>query len=205
MNCHEFWNRTSAPLSPPDEAGAAHLCECQACAAAFHGQRAVVDGLRQVAAGWKDLEAPPRVEARLLAAFRGQAGLGARGSSRWWLPVATWAGAAAAMAGLALFLVHDREPRPPQRTRVEAVQLADAAALLDPAYEGFADDSGFIPLPNAESTAGEDLNMVRVEVPRSAMIALGYTVSAERAAELVEAEVILGPDGLARAVRFADE
>ena len=37
------------------------------------------------------------------------------------------------------------------------------------------------------------------------MIELGFAVSAERAAERVEAEVMLGPDGLARAVRFLDE
>jgi hypothetical protein len=37
------------------------------------------------------------------------------------------------------------------------------------------------------------------------MIALGYTVEAERAQEKVEAEVVLGSDGLARAVRFLEE
>jgi hypothetical protein len=37
------------------------------------------------------------------------------------------------------------------------------------------------------------------------MIALGYPVAADRGAELVEADVVLGSDGLARAVRFLDE
>jgi len=37
------------------------------------------------------------------------------------------------------------------------------------------------------------------------MIELGFAVSAERASEPVEAEVVLGADGLARAVRFLDE
>jgi len=61
-------------------------------------------------------------------------------------------------------------------------------------------------LPNAARIApNEDVNLVRVEVPRSAMIGLGFEVSAERAAEPVEAEVVLGSDGLARAVRFLDE
>jgi hypothetical protein len=36
------------------------------------------------------------------------------------------------------------------------------------------------------------------------MIALGLEVSPERASEMVEADVMLGPDGLARAVRFVD-
>ena len=39
------------------------------------------------------------------------------------------------------------------------------------------------------------MNLVRVEVPRSAMIALGLDVSADRAEELVEADVMLGSNG----------
>ena len=50
----------------------------------------------------------------------------------------------------------------------------------------------------------DDVNLVRVEVPRSAMIALGLDVSADRAEELVEADVMLGSNGIARAVRFLD-
>ena len=46
---------------------------------------------------------------------------------------------------------------------------------------------------------------MRVEVPRSTMMALGIAVSADRAGEPVQAEVMLGSDGLARAVRFLDE
>jgi hypothetical protein len=49
------------------------------------------------------------------------------------------------------------------------------------------------------------VNVVRVEMPRSAMLALGLEVSPERASELVAADVMLGPDGLARAVKFLDE
>ena len=60
-------------------------------------------------------------------------------------------------------------------------------------------------MPNAARIEpNEDLNLVRVEVPRSAMIALGYAVSEDRASEPVEAEVVLGADGLARAVRFLE-
>jgi hypothetical protein len=37
------------------------------------------------------------------------------------------------------------------------------------------------------------------------MIALGYSVAADRASERVRADVLMGSDGLARAVRFLDE
>jgi hypothetical protein len=68
------------------------------------------------------------------------------------------------------------------------------------------DSDGFIPLPNSAGVAadGDEVNLVRMEVPRSAMIALGLDVSADRAEELVEADVMLGSNGIARAVRFLD-
>jgi hypothetical protein len=37
------------------------------------------------------------------------------------------------------------------------------------------------------------------------MIALGYPVAADQGEEMVQADVVLGSDGLARAVRFLDE
>jgi hypothetical protein len=37
------------------------------------------------------------------------------------------------------------------------------------------------------------------------MIAMGYAVTADRADERVQADVVLGSDGLARAVRFVNE
>jgi len=36
------------------------------------------------------------------------------------------------------------------------------------------------------------------------MLVVGYDVNPERVSEPVQAEVMLGPDGLARAVRFMD-
>jgi len=42
-------------------------------------------------------------------------------------------------------------------------------------------------------------------VPRSAMLAVGLTVSADQGSELVEADVKMGSNGLARAVRFLNE
>ena len=110
----------------------------------------------------------------------------------------TWAAAFAAMFALGAFLVRVRQPeaaRPPVHRAIEL-------ALVEPQT----DYDGFIPLPNSAGVAadGDDVNLVRMEVPRSAMIALGLDVSADRAEELVEADVMLGSNGMARAVRFLD-
>jgi anti-sigma factor RsiW len=195
MNCQEFWN-TIPELG--DLEGNTHLSECPACAARMSRHRELEAGFRAVAAGFRRVEAPPRVEARLRAAFRRQTGGENRATTRRWIPVVTWAAAFAAMFALAAFLVRDRQPeavRPP-------VQRAVELAMLQPQ----ADSDGFIPLPNSVGLAADedDVNLVRVEVPRSAMIALGLDVSADRAEELVEADVMLGSNGIARAVRFLD-
>jgi Glu-tRNA(Gln) amidotransferase subunit E-like FAD-binding protein len=148
------------------------------------------------------------VESRLTAAFLGQAGLAVRRpAARWWVPVATWAAAAAAVVALAMFLARDRQVVPAHRTTSNRVQLAavEPPADLETLGDSSDADGDFIPMPNAARIEpNEDLNLVRVEVPRSAMIALGYAVSEDRASESVEAEVVLGPDGLARAVRFLE-
>jgi hypothetical protein len=209
MNCQEFWN-TMPELACDRVVGHfEHLHECSACAALLNRQRALASGLRLVAAELRRVEAPARVEARLTAAFLGQAGLAPRRPvSRWWVPVATWASAAAVIA-LALFLARGRQPapEPAHRTAPGNVQLAAVEPPPDVEVPGesFGADTDFIPLPNAARIEpNEDLNLVRLEVPRSAMIALGFAVSEDRASESVEAEVVLGADGLARAVRFLE-
>lgn len=52
-------------------------------------------------------------------------------------------------------------------------------------------------LPQTESG-----QVVRVKVPRSIMVSLGVTTNAENTGKLVNAEVIVGDDGAARAIRF---
>lgn len=50
--------------------------------------------------------------------------------------------------------------------------------------------------------ATESGQIVRVKVPRSMMVSLGVTTNAENTNELVNAEVVVGDDGAARAIRF---
>jgi anti-sigma factor RsiW len=196
MNCQEFWN-TIPELG--DCEGSRHLLECPACAARMSRHRELEAGFRAVAAGFRRVEAPPRVEARLRSAFRRQTGMASCAPSRRWMPVATWAAAVAALFALAAFLLV--RPRQPEAAR-PPVQRTIELAMLQPQ----ADSDGFIPLPNAAGVAADedDVNLVRVEMPRSAMIALGLDVSADRAEELVEADVMLGSNGMASAVRFLD-
>jgi len=198
MNCQEFWN-TMPELGDADRR---HLDDCAACAARMARERELAEGLRAMAASDQRIAAPARVEARLTAAFRAQNGLPARSRGRFgWAPALQWAAAAAAVIAIGLFMVRVRQPeaKPPAAARGVEMAMTWSAAGSQ------ADDDGFIPLPNAAKLADtEDVNVVRVEMPRSAMMAVGIEVSPERAEELVQADVMLGPDGLARAVRFLD-
>jgi hypothetical protein len=215
MNCQRFWE-TMPELARETPAGEAreHMEHCPSCGVLLERHRALAAGLARMAAESRAIAPPPRLEAKLLASYRAQAGVRARSHRNWWVPLATWSAAAAASVTLALFLAHGRQPtaktapspvshrRPPARLELASLPVAPDLDLMEPSMGA---EAQFIPLPDAEEfDADDEMDVVRVEVPRSAMAALGYTVSAERASERVEADVAIGPDGLARAVRFVD-
>jgi len=61
----------------------------------------------------------------------------------------------------------------------------------------------FFPLMEGDDLDGlESGQVVRVKLPGSALIAVGLPIDAEMASAPVKADVVLGPDGLARAIRF---
>jgi hypothetical protein len=215
MNCQEFWDTTpELSRKPPMGEAGEHWERCPDCAALLERHREIAAGLGRIAAAARPVEAPPRLEARLLAAYRAHTGLKTRTPRHWWAPLAAWSAAAAAMVALALVLVHDRQPsattdpntaphrRAPVRMELAVLPASPDLDLIEPSM---ASEAEFIPLPNAEEfDAADDMDVVRLEVPRSAMAALGFVVSAARASEPVEAEVAIGSDGLARAVRFVE-
>jgi hypothetical protein len=79
MNCQEFESRMDtlargalADARTLTEASA-HEESCGTCAARLEDERALSGGLRALASGMKDAEAPARVETALVAAFRARA------------------------------------------------------------------------------------------------------------------------------------
>jgi hypothetical protein len=61
----------------------------------------------------------------------------------------------------------------------------------------------FIPLlQGGQFAPAEGGHLVRVEMPRSALASFGLPVNAEAAGGRVKADVLLGEDGIARAIRF---
>jgi cytoskeletal protein RodZ len=63
--------------------------------------------------------------------------------------------------------------------------------------------TSFIPLAGGRSFAPtESLQLMRVELPRSALVSFGLPMNVERADQRIKADVLVGNDGVARAIRF---
>ena len=81
--------------------------------------------------------------------------------------------------------------------------MAAVAHAVDPVAEE--DSDGFYPLREAEALpAVENAMVVRVQLPVSSLQLMGVPVGDERADVNVQAELLLGQDGLARGVRLVE-
>ena len=284
MNCQEFQSRIDtlargalADARTLTEASA-HEESCAVCAARLADERALSTGLRALASGMKNVEAPPRVEAALLAAFRTRTVFeSTEDASRadvlanvvplvplvparqWsWVKTAAVASLAAA-ASLALFVLvqpnfnqsvmiepppgaineqktpevakasqpvirdeespsdggeaaspapvtpEDRPARTPFAPRVRATNASYGGArplAARPAADSPTQEIATEFIPLGQYTQSEEVHLVRVELPRSALASFGLPVNAEAAGGRVKADVLLGEDGTARAIRF---
>jgi hypothetical protein len=201
MNCAEFWNQMPE-LASGDNAEHGHGKECPECARLLERQRRLASGLRTMASDMYAVAAPPRVEANLIEAFRREmAPARPRAIRVRWMPAFSWTAAAAVAIAMGVWVAAPRRHAAIPATHHNAASVVELASLA----EDGADDDGFIPLPNAERVGpNDDVHVVRMELTRSAMLVVGLDVSPDRVSEPVQAEVMLGPDGMARAVRFVD-
>jgi hypothetical protein len=159
----------------------------------------IVDLLRAVD---RSIEVPPPDplrEATLLAAFDESGHMAARtdrrpafGSVRRWIPIAAPLALAAAVTWL---WVKTAVPPAPLRSQ----PLTSAVATPPPDLNEFVMWPGAAALPPLESG-----QLVRVELPASALPSLGLFPPAS-ADIVVRADVVVGQDGLARAVRLVRE
>lgn len=259
MNCHDLeavagdLARDHLMDAAQREKALAHAASCSCCASRLADERALAEGLRFVTNAANE-EAPARVEAALLEAFRQQhaalpAPAPARTARRQWLYAAAGVAAIALIVTL-LALAASRtrgsqqpaprkaanpsptvpdEPGPstPQRQalpgaekRVFTANATEHGRKSADRNRGVgrskppADDlnkpaadaeiaTDFIPLMNRETLAQMDGGQVmRVELPRSALMSFGLPMDMERASERIKADVVVGNDGLARAIRF---
>jgi hypothetical protein len=90
-----------------------------------------------------------------------------------------------------------QSPAQPSIAHSVAQPPAPAASSTDEA------DSGFYPLPEAEGLPPiESATVIRVEMPVASLQLMGLAVNDDSAADSVQADILLGQDGLARGVRL---
>jgi len=192
----EHARQTAGPARGPQaEELHRHLSACAACAARWEQQQSLTlafDKARQAA---HDRMPSNGRRAELMQKFAA--------SHRPRSTVArTWLAAAAALLlAVALgYVVLERESAPAGKRTFVAAQAPAAAgqAALDAVSN---DDDGFVPVPDAPPLdSGEFVSVVRTELQAPALARMGIYVDAGYGPE-VPAEVVVGEDGLPRAVR----
>jgi hypothetical protein len=199
-----------------------HAEDCAYCRARLAAARLLSLKLGALAKNDENLQAPTRVEASLLEAFRERTH---RRSRVWWS--LGWAGAAAALA-IAAWLLSEHPWRSSESTaglKIQAVAPDVRPHSISPAatvkgsneaaethargerprpvrHRSPVDEAGeFIALSSPSYPVGDGM-VVRVELPRSAPALVGLPISDGNVSGTVTADVVLGQDGMARAIRF---
>lgn len=155
-------------------------------------ERELLQDLRELAVDGP-CDAPLEVKQRLLKEFRKRS---ARRRRVAWLPVS---GLGAIAATLLILL---SIPRHHDRVAVNA-----STVQADMSGSVAADsDSDFYPLPAAEGLPpAENATVIRVQVPIESLQMMGLDINADPSyTGAVQADILLGEDGVARAVRFVE-
>jgi hypothetical protein len=253
MNCQEFdaivldLVRGNLKLTAARRDGMAHASHCRWCVARLADERILSAGLKSWAESSRRSQAPDRLEAALLAAFRAQALLRVHSRAIESRPAKLkWAAASILilLAGTLAFLGDGgvRGPSAPfssAAVKVSASPVATAARIeskserrpvkktVQPRSAGqkkslIAQRAGarvsansveeltsrFIPLPyGSDLNLWEDgppakIHLIRMRLPRSALLTTGLPMNEERANEPILADVLFTEDGLARGIRF---
>jgi hypothetical protein len=232
MNCTEFENvvadiaRGELMDAAARRDGLTHAMGCERCGRRLANEQALSGLFAVVAAEDAGRTTPAAVEEALLSAFREREFVGRPRKRAWWLGTA-----AAAVAALLVFSVTLRKPQEPQIVKVPTVLPGPAmepTKIIAPVYRETQRRplrtlraerrrplvskprtdpldrevvTDFIPVVYDPEPV-EHGRMVRVRLPRSALASFGLPMNEQRTEETIQADVVLGEDGLARAVRF---
>ena len=177
----------------------AHARGCLRCALRLEDERAVSGALGALRERTALAEAPVRIEWTLRRALRDADGAVAGRGRRGFVHAVEIALVAAAAALAAVVLIPRGVAPAHETARPAAAPVASTAPAASTAAE-----SEFVSLGYGEDLRELDsLQVVQVEMPRTALAALGWPGLDLQGAPLT-AEVIVGHDGVARAIRLLD-
>ena len=183
-------------------------------------ERTLLAGLRALREKAANDSAPDQVRAAVLAEYRASTPVARKGKVRWW----TIAAAAAAVAVCIAFYKTTLDPAPPAVAKlnvprqIQPIPVVEKRAVVAksvkpkprrrPVQRKAAETpaelaTDFLPVLAAPPLErGEHAAVMRVQLPRSSFRAFGLPFSEEERFERVNADVVIGQDGLVRAVRF---
>jgi hypothetical protein len=221
MNCEEFatagLDLGSAGIdSMVQRAAREHLRECPHCSALHENWLSLREDLRVLGAETAGLEAPARVEMRLRQEFRTKH---KTVKTQRTALVLGWSVAAAVALFFAVTwanwymhrgpslanktqpaLVHT--PATKENTGPSSKVSAPAGSELNDVIVASNGSGDFTLLPGSMPPAPEDATVVRVQMQRAALGALGLTVNEEHAGDWIQVDLLVGDDGLPQAVRL---
>lgn len=184
-------------LSPAPVELQEHLSVCAACALRWREQHSLTHSL--VEARGSAAQRNPSIASRE-ALMRDFAVAHRRASYKW----GKWVAAAAAVLALAVALGYEvARDRQPVRTSIAPKSLRPEASIAGFSGEyDPAEDEDFMAVPFAPPLAtGEFVSVIRTELQAPALARMGIYVDASYGSD-VPAEVVVGEDGVPRAIRF---
>jgi hypothetical protein len=216
---HEFVRMELLDVNKRD-AVAEHAAHCALCAERMADAAALAEASETMEGRVREVQAPPQLEAALLAEFRNHH------RRALWRRTLEWAAVGAAAAVLLVFLWtasgrskgHSSPvPRKDVSSQSNGPVEANAGVRAKPeetTAPADAEDAGlpttdsyvasdFVPIPFTGGISSEDSGMiVRVQLTRASLAQLGYPVAEAPEGDLIRADVLVGEDGWPRGVKL---
>ena len=216
MNCEEFAT-AGLDLGSPEldsllqKAAREHLKECAHCAVLHENWLALRNDLRVLGAETAAAEAPSRVEMRLRQEFHTKHKTFRSQRAALFI---SWGLAAAAALFCVISLANWRLQRGTHVAKVQGTKPSQGFSKGEPqatplggselgeVFVASSDSGDFTLLPDSMPLSPEDATVVRVQMQRAALGTLGLAVNEEHASDWIQVDLLVGDDGLPRAVRL---
>jgi hypothetical protein len=214
MKCEEFeaisLERGGLRMSELDAAlraaAAEHAAECPDCAALQESWQETRVALQLLRETTQDARTPQRVEMRLRQEFSMRH---RTAKARFAAVFAAWALAAATVviAGMSWWNWRLAQTSREHVSAADTVKTPTAVATAADTPEETTlvagnEFGGFTPLPDSLPQEMDDSAIVRVRMQRGALGALGLPVNEERVSDWIQVDLLVGEDGLPKAVRL---
>jgi hypothetical protein len=210
MNCEEFANLgLDLDLSgdaPESAAALDHLRSCASCAALYESSGRLRADLHDLGLATAGAVTPSRVEMRLRQEFRTRH---TTDKNRNRAVFASWLLAAATIVlvgGSLFFWQRQKSVTLVEMQPVTQQKVVPAAAGPELGGTLIAENDGheFALIPGAFPGLQDDSNVVRVQMQRGSLSALGLTVDEEHASDVVQVDLLVGADGQPQAYRLPE-